>query len=172
MNNDQLPPPQEMVTGLQRSWTLQQKAAAVKVMRTRRIRKTARELNILLSLLKQWKKEATNLAELIRKQGVDPLQRHNLEGGGRPSTINNQLGDALVDWIEEERERTEKITVSMVVARLRIMEPTFVTVPRHQLRRRIWRILHQKGITLRKATHQAQLNRISQQELVDWVTYI
>jgi transposase len=141
-------------------------------MRERGLRRTARELNVSLSSLKRWKKNARKIRELASRRGVDPIQRRNLVGGGRPSTIDNQLGEHLVNWIEEEREDTEKITVSMVVARLRLLDNSFIQVPRHHLRRRIWRILHQKGITLRKATHQAQINRIPQQELDDWIDYI
>jgi hypothetical protein len=107
-DEDDQPPPVEMVTGRCQTSNLTQKSAALQAMRVYELRKTARDLNISLTSLKRWEREANNIAALAQQQEIYPLFRRNLQGGGRPSTISNQLGGALVEWIEQERQETKK----------------------------------------------------------------
>jgi transposase-like protein len=161
-----------METKKRRSFTIAQKLNAVKIAQEQGIKPTARELGIDRAMLTRWRRDVTKLQSLAAARGFNPVNHYRLPGAGKPSTISKDTETLLLQYLDRERELENKVTVQSLVHKLRMLEASFVTVRRHLLRRRIWRLLRQNNVGYRRVTHQAQLTRLSEKIIDDWVAYI
>lgn len=123
-------------------------------------------------MLIRWRKDVNKLRTLAESRGYNPVNHCRLPGGGKTAKISKETERLLLQYLDVERERENKVTVQTLVHKLRMLDTTCVEVRRHGLRRRIWRLLRRNNICYRRVTHQAQLTRLCQKTIEDWVTYI
>lgn len=155
-----------------RSFTIAQKLNAVKIAQEQGVKPTARELGINKAMLTRWRRDANKLQSLADGRGFNPVNHYRLPGAGKPATISKDIEALLLQYLDRERELENKVTVQSLVHKLRMLDATMIMVRRHLLRRRIWRILRLNNVGYRRVTHQAQLTRLSEKTIEDWVAYI
>jgi hypothetical protein len=129
-----------------------QKLCAVARAKEIGLKPAARELHIPVCTLKRWRRQASPIRRAVRQDGYNPVRRHRLPGGGRPSSISFDAQKQLLEYLDDQREIENKVTVQMLVMQLRTLDDAFHNVGRVVLRRRIWRILHRNRISIRRAS--------------------
>jgi DDE superfamily endonuclease/Transposase len=142
------------------------KLEAVKLAKESSNRKTvAEDLGVPYSALRRWIKEEDVYLALVSKRAKYLLSRHRVDGSGRPCFIKKDLEEHLIKYIDAQREEHFKVTIGMVLRELKIRLPEWKPLPRPTLRRRLWRMLRRREITLRRVTHQAQHTRKNEEEI-------
>jgi hypothetical protein len=161
-----------METRSRRSFTISQKLVAVDAAAQHGIKPTARTLQVSKSMLIRWRRDVDKLRSLAQGRGFNPVNHCRLPGGGKRPKISKETERQLLQHLDRERELENKVTVQTLVHKLRMIDATCIEVNRHLLRRRIWRILQRNNVGYRRVTHQAQLTRLCQKLIDDWVSYI
>jgi transposase-like protein len=155
-----------------RSYTIAQKLVAVSMAKEQGLKPASRELGINRSVILRWRKDIEQLQSLSQARGFNPGLHYRRPGGGRVSVIPKEAETQLLQYLDQQRELENKVTVQTLVHKLRMIDPSTITLHRHLLRRRIWRILKRNNVGYRRVTHQAQLTRLSQRTIDDWLSYI
>jgi DDE superfamily endonuclease len=136
------------------------------------IRPLAKTLGINPCLLVRWRQQEEVIRHLAETRGVNGRARHRITDG-RPSSISKEVQTALLLWFDNERDNLlEKMTIFLVICKLRELVPAYEEISRDILRKRLWRVFKRNEVTLRKITHQAQLSRNCAVLIADWGEYI
>jgi hypothetical protein len=126
-----------------------------------------------VSRLKRWHKSFPLLNGLADSQQICSDKQIRLKGGGWKSTINEDINEDLIKWVNEIREKDIKANGSWMVQKLiAINGVAFAPATLRALRRQIWQDLYQNDYSQRRKTHQAQTSRLPERENLDFVYYI
>jgi DDE superfamily endonuclease len=156
-----------------KQYTLNQKRGYVQMIEEKGVIQTSQETGIHVSNLKRWRKTIPLLNELSGERLIRSDKRMRLKGGGRKSTITEEVQEELVEFVSDLRERDIEVNSSIVVQKLISIDGcAYASASRRALRRRIWRVLDNNDYTRRKTTHQAQMTRLSENEKLHFVKYI
>jgi DDE superfamily endonuclease len=159
--------------GVLNQYTLNQKKAYAQMVREKGAMATHRETGVPISNLKRWKKTFPELNGFAESRQIRSDKRIRLKGGGRKSTISDDIQEELVEWVNEMRDKDIEVNGQWMVQKLISIDGVaFAPAPRRALRRRIWRVLDRNDYSIRKTTHQAQTTRLSEREKLDFVSYI
>ena len=160
-------PPRRRVT-----WSLVRKKNALDLVAEIGVKPAARQLNIHINSIQRWRKSEAQIRFALTVPGRSPSASH-LGSSGRKSSISPEHAQHLVDYVLQNRILENKVTVEMLVSQLRLLDESLIVVRRDIIRRRIWRILRNNRIALRRTTHKAQQNtRLLQTVIDDWIDYL
>jgi hypothetical protein len=135
-------------------------------------RSIGRLLEIDPSLITRWDQQEDLLKATVDQRGVNKNLRHRMHPG-RASTINKEVEKQLMAWIDHERyNRFSKMTVRKIIRKVRELDAMLTPVNNKLLRRHLWQVFHQKRISTRAITHQAQVPRDCLVVIDNWAEYI
>jgi DDE superfamily endonuclease len=125
--------------------------------------KTCKKFTIVKAQLRCWNRNRARLRDEARPRRV------HLGGGGRPSTIPIAIQRDLVQFFDYRRGENRRVTTMVLLVELRCIYVPFQAVRTDIAKRRLYRVLRNNQIVLRRTTHVAQSRRIEPGKMRDWI---
>ena len=162
-----------------RRWTVKEKLRLVRETNGMTLRAAREAHGVSTSVLCSWRNNVDKLQERMDNNKENTPCR--LKGGGRPSLISAATQQELLQYLDIERELTNKVDVPLLLVKLRQIDP-FIDQQIHDsngslavranIRKQVWRILHNNNVAVRRTTHQAQITRHDHAMMNGFTSYI
>jgi hypothetical protein len=93
-------------------------------------------------------------------------------GGGRKKEISHDTANNLKIWFDMRRAENLSVTLKLIAAEARRVDPTVNELTRIALKHRLYRLLASWDVTWRRCTHKAQNTRHSSHICNDFAAYV
>ena len=162
-----------------RRWTVREKIRLVHDTNGMTLQAASDMHGVSTSVLCNWRLDIDKLVE--REESDKENVPCRLKGGGRRCKIGDATVQLLLQYFDDEREKSNKVDVAALLVRLRQIDPQVdmdihnsngCAAVRANYRKQIWRILRRHNIGTRRTTHQAQNTRYNQAMIDGFNAYI
>lgn len=154
-------------------FTLQEKEAIVQEAYSQpgKIKKTARLHDVQPKDIRYWAKTLGPARNMLSPSKWSKSRSRLSLNLGKPAK-HHESDDLLYAFFQSMRERHLKVTVRLMCAEYKRLNAEDSMVSNYVIRRRIYRWMKRKKITLRRVTHKAQNTRHLETAMRDWVRYV
>lgn len=133
-----------------RTYTINQKLAAIEYVSKHGMKPSCRDLNIGLTTIRRWHKELDHLKSLVTERstnGINPAIRQRKLYSGSCATISKDIEEQLIQYMKQQiNDYNKKITMDIVVRYIRQIDPKLIIVKCMSVRKRLLRIFHRRNI--------------------------
>lgn len=134
----------------------------------RNVSQAAREHSIDRATLIRWVRDREGLLQLQERKST----ARRASGAGRPSTMPDNVKDALLSFVETRRDDFLPVTPRMLYLEWCRIDADVLQLSEAAARQRIYRFMSRNDLVMRRTTHHAQSTRTNPKVITDWMDYI
>ena len=122
------------------------------------------------SMIRRWSRNVDALRKAVERL---PANSSRLGARGCRFSHPDEIEEHLLDFVAERRDNDQKVTVNMMVAEWKRQDPaSILTLSKHAIRQRVYRLLKRNSLAFRRVTHQAQGSRFVAKVASDFQEYV
>jgi len=163
--------PERFPTSFRRSFTVSQKLSVLESISNGgndNLSQFARDHDISRSTLQKWINNKDDL--LVAHEQRSSARR--VSGGGRPSTIPDNVKVILLSFVDERRSNNLPVTPRMIYHEWMRVDKSIESLPEYSVRQRIYRFMKRNDLVIRRTTHHAQRAKNDPVIISDWILYM